>query len=110
MTDKPQHAQSSKVNRFLLYYYWSALVGTVFYLCFLPEIVAGLQTGFKPSGTLTVISDSSPSFSDILAELWAERWMWLNPLNNFITKFFIVAAFFGLIYDRVLSTRAALNS
>lgn len=109
MTDSEQQGQPSKVDQFLLYYYWIALVGIIFWLSFLPEIVTGIQTDFKPTGTLTVISDSSPPFSDILAELWAERWVLLNPLRNFLTKFFIVAALFGLIYDRILLTREKLS-
>ena len=67
---------------------------------FLPLQGMGLPLG--------LISDSSPPLSDILAELWDDRWTLINPLTNWLTKFFVVAALFGLIYDRILYTQAEI--
>jgi hypothetical protein len=80
--------------------YLVAFVLLFFLLYLLPEVLVFERYGFVPVEHI-VDAGAHPSLRTILAGVWADRAVLLNPMNNPLVRFFIVTMVVGVVFDGV---------
>jgi hypothetical protein len=80
--------------------YFLLFVVLVFLFYIFPEVLVFKNSGFAPVESLKE-AENTTSLGAIVANMWRDRALILNPMNNPLVRFFLVTVIVGVVYDRM---------